>query len=152
MLTNRRLINFIILIRVMRTQRTFAKGWHPVHVYRQFVNHTLVFTTTNPTPPRARHTQQNPLTVALTFQDMIANGEVRNRSHLAHKIGVSRARITQLLNLLKLAPEIQQMLLDLPPDQVAHIPERKLRNLVSIAPKSRQIAAFRNIASTTARR
>ncbi|NUM53442.1 MAG: hypothetical protein HUU46_07350 [Candidatus Hydrogenedentes bacterium] len=46
MLTNLRLISFIILIRVMRTQRTFAKGWHPVHVYRQFVNRTLVFTTT----------------------------------------------------------------------------------------------------------
>lgn len=152
MLTNRRLINFVILIRAMRTQRTLAKGWHPVHVYRQFVDHTLVFTTTNPNPPRIPQIHQNPLALALSFQDMIANGEVRNQSHLAHKMGVSRARITQLLNLLKLAPEIQQLLLDLPPDQVAQIPERKLRNLVSIAPKSRQIAAFRNIALTTARR
>lgn len=152
MLTNRRLVSFLILIRAVRTQRTFAKGWHPVPVFRQFQNGKLLFTTSEMNQTTRKPARQNPLSVALSFQRMIDNGEVRNQSHLASKMGVSRARVTQLLNLLKLAPEIQQALQDLSPDQVAQIPERKLRNLVRLTPKSRQVAAFKKITPATTRR
>ena len=33
---------------------------------------------------------------------MIDYGQVKNQSDLAHKLGISRARVTQILNLLKL--------------------------------------------------
>lgn len=35
---------------------------------------------------------------------MIDSGEVRNQSELARKLVISRARVTQILNLLKLDP------------------------------------------------
>jgi len=33
---------------------------------------------------------------------MIDNGQVKNQSDLARKLGISRARVTQILNLLRL--------------------------------------------------
>ena len=37
---------------------------------------------------------------------MIESGEVKNQAELARKLGISRARVTQILNLLKLKPQI----------------------------------------------
>ena len=36
---------------------------------------------------------------------MIDNGQVNNQSDIARKLGISRARVTQILNLLKLDKE-----------------------------------------------
>ena len=41
---------------------------------------------------------------------MIDSGEVKNQSELAHKLGISRARVTQILSLLKLDSFIIQEL------------------------------------------
>ena len=37
---------------------------------------------------------------------MLAEGECASRADLARKLGVSRARVTQVLKLLGLAPEV----------------------------------------------
>jgi Zn-dependent peptidase ImmA (M78 family) len=47
------------------------------------------------------------LALAITFEDMIRTGEARNYAEIARRTGVSRARITQMLKILELAPEIQ---------------------------------------------
>lgn len=53
------------------------------------------------------------MALAIKFQDMVDLGEVRDYADLARLGYVSRARITQIMNLLNLAPEIQSEILEL---------------------------------------
>jgi hypothetical protein len=55
-------------------------------------------------PTKARKPAVNIFLKAKHYQKLIKQGVVKNKSELAKKEGVSRARITQILNLLKLAP------------------------------------------------
>ena len=52
------------------------------------------------------------MALAIKFQDMVDRGEVRDFAELARLGYVSRARLTQIMNLCHLAPDIQGMLLD----------------------------------------
>jgi hypothetical protein len=69
------------------------------------------------------------MALAIKFQDMVDRGEVRDYADLARLGYVTRARITQIMNLLNLAPEIQEQLL-LPAQPTARICERHLRRIV----------------------
>lgn len=52
------------------------------------------------------------MALAIKFQDLVNCGEVRDYADLARLGYVTRARVTQIMNLLNLAPDIQQALLD----------------------------------------
>lgn len=54
------------------------------------------------------------LALAHKIDGMIEAGELRDLADSARAIGVTRARMTQVMNLLLLAPEIQESILDLP--------------------------------------
>ena len=64
-----------------------------------------------PDPPRIPRIARL-MALAIKFQDMVDRGEVRDYADLAQLGYVSRARITQIMNLLLLAPDIQERLLD----------------------------------------
>ena len=51
------------------------------------------------------------LACAHRMEAMITRGEIRDRAELAARFGFSRARITQLLDLLLLAPDLQEAIL-----------------------------------------
>ena len=57
------------------------------------------------------------MALALRFQELVRTGQVANYSALASLGHVTRARICQIVNLLQLAPDIQEALLFLPPTQ-----------------------------------
>src|SRR5262249_22208044 len=54
------------------------------------------------------------MALALRFDQLIRNGAVRDYAELARLGQVSRARLTQIMNLLHLAPDIQEHILFLP--------------------------------------
>lgn len=54
------------------------------------------------------------MALAITMQQMIRDGQVRDYAELARLGQVSRARISQIMNLLNLAPQIQEAILYLP--------------------------------------
>jgi hypothetical protein len=54
------------------------------------------------------------MALAIRFDELIRSGVVRNFAELAELGQVSRNRITQIMNLLLLAPDIQERLLFLP--------------------------------------
>jgi len=65
---------------------------------------------------------------------MIETGEVKNQSDLAHKLGVSRVRISQILSLLRLDIEQIEFIAKLSdPMPKRYISERKLRSLVKLS-------------------
>lgn len=51
------------------------------------------------------------MALAIKFQDMVDRGEVRDYADIARLGYVTRARITQIMNLLHLAPEVQEDIL-----------------------------------------
>ena len=51
------------------------------------------------------------LALAHRLQDAIAQGKYRDRAELARQLGFTRARVTQILDLLLLAPDIQEQIL-----------------------------------------
>ena len=54
------------------------------------------------------------MALAIRFEALIQNGDVADYAELARLAHVSRARITQIMNLLLLAPDIQEAILFLP--------------------------------------
>ena len=71
---------------------------------------------------------------------MIRSGEIRDWAEAARLVGVTRARMTQIANLLMLTPEIQENILDLPPVPEGHdqMTERQLRLIVAMAEWEKQ--------------
>jgi hypothetical protein len=57
------------------------------------------------------------MALALRLDELVRTGQVANYSALASLGHVTRARICQIVNLLHLAPDIQEALLFLPPTQ-----------------------------------
>lgn len=53
------------------------------------------------------------MALAIRFEDLIKSGEVENYSELAARYGVERGRISQIMHLRLLAPDIQEKLLSL---------------------------------------
>jgi hypothetical protein len=70
------------------------------------------------------------MALAIKFQDMISRGEVRDYADLARLGYVTRARVTQIMNLLNLAPNIQEEILS-HQGGVPAIQERHLRPVTS---------------------
>ena len=54
------------------------------------------------------------MAMAIHFEQMLRDGHVEDMSTLARYGQVTRARMTQIMNLLLLAPDIQEKLLNLP--------------------------------------
>lgn len=77
---------------------------------------------------------------ALLFDGLLRNGLCENRSRLSELLGYSRARITQILNLLKLPPEMRQKLL-----LTDDISEFQLRPIVRIEDKRAQKNMFNHL-------
>ena len=54
------------------------------------------------------------MALAIHFDRLLQSGEVRDQASLAAVGHVTRARVTQIMNLLQLAPDIQEEILFLP--------------------------------------
>ncbi len=80
------------------------------------------------------------LALAHTIDEMIRAGELRDLADAARAIGVTRARMTQITNLLLLAPAIQEAILNLPSvtNERNSISERALRRIVAEPDWTRQ--------------
>lgn len=72
------------------------------------------------------------LALAIRFDGLVRNGEIGDYAALARLGRVTRARMTQIMNLLMLAPDIQETLLFLPRTVRGHDPIH-LRQLQPIA-------------------
>ena len=54
------------------------------------------------------------MALAIRFDGLVRSGKVRDYAELARVGRVTRARLTQIMNLLNLAPDIQEEILFLP--------------------------------------
>ncbi|MDB4955615.1 MAG: hypothetical protein JWO36_3184 [Myxococcales bacterium] len=93
------------------------------------------------------------LKLAESFQSSLEAGEVPTRAALARQHGLTRARVTQLLDLLKLDPTILEYVHSLPagtPEGL--VTEKNLRGLVRLAPQLQIREAERRLVGFAAHR
>lgn len=88
------------------------------------------------------------LALALQFQEMINRGEVRDYADLARLGCVSRERISQIMMLVWLAPDIQKAVLRLPPSGRAPFSEGALRRIAKIVRWDEQRLEWQRLAGS----
>ncbi len=76
---------------------------------------------------------------ALAYQALLDAGEVESRAALARREGLTRARITQVMTLLRLAPGILAEVLAAEPRAYS---ERQLRTIAMVATEDEQRDRF----------
>lgn len=93
-------------------------------------------------PPLPRVTRL--MALAIRMESLIASGAMADQADLARAGYVTRARMTQVMSLLHLAPDIQQAILDLPPVTKGRDPvtERDLRPVAAQLCWTRQRAMW----------
>ena len=74
------------------------------------------------------------MALAIRFQDMVDRQEVRDYAEIARLGYVTRARLSQIMNLLLLAPDIQEEVLGMQGqlNRSAEVPERDMRAVAKI--------------------
>jgi hypothetical protein len=83
------------------------------------------------------------MALAIRFEGLLRDETIRDYAELARLGRVTRARMTQIMKLLHLAPEIQEQILFLPP--LRSLNERNLRSIVSEIDWSAQRRMFQEI-------
>ena len=109
-----------------------------------------------PEPPRPPREPRTPPVVetlrkALEWRQELDSGAVARQADIARREGVSRARVTQVLMLLRLAPDIQESILGLdgqmdPPRLAEHL----LRPIARFEDPDRQLSAFHGLMGSRA--
>ena len=80
----------------------------------------------SPEPPRIPRVTRL-MALAIKFQDMLDRGEVQDYADLARLGYVTRARLTQIMNMLNLAPDIQAEILGTDGLAIGNVSERRTR-------------------------
>jgi hypothetical protein len=77
---------------------------------------------------------RNPIYLAKEWRQALDNGEYTSPASLARYLKVSRARVTQIMNLLQLSPEVLEMISALgDPLRIPIAAERSLRPLLGLS-------------------
>lgn len=90
------------------------------------------------------------MALAIRFDDLIRNGQIKDYAEIARLGYVTRARVTQIMNLLHLAPDIQEAVLRLPPSSCGRdsTNERALRHIAALKDWQKQRVSWRAIAGS----
>ena len=85
---------------------------------------------------------------AIEWRGLLDAGEAPNQADIARREGLTRAHVTQVLMFRRLAPEIQEHILNLPKSVVPQrISERCLRPITKIEEPEQQAKVFESIIS-----
>lgn len=89
------------------------------------------------------------MALALRFEQLVVDGAVADYAELSRLGHVTRARMTQIMNLLHLAPDIQEEILFLPRVDSGRDPisEREIRSLVAVPDWKKQRRLWIQIAT-----
>ncbi|MFN0056496.1 MAG: hypothetical protein ACKV0T_30480 [Planctomycetales bacterium] len=112
----------------IKTKARFHRGRHGSKVLK-------LGKATTPVPRRGRVPRvARLLALAHRFEKLIRDGDVRDYAELAWLGHVTKARLSQIMDLLLLVPDIQEAILFLPPVDGGDAPvrERQLQGIVAV--------------------
>ncbi len=116
--------------------------WQEFNIYQEIRNRRL-FIGIGTTPVKLPRICESPLLEASRYENLFKDPFVQIQSDIAREMGITRARVSQIMALLKLAPEIQRELLALQEQRaIRFFSEHRLRPLLNIKKPSLQIHEF----------
>jgi hypothetical protein len=102
----------------------------------------------NPKPPRESKTPRvvELLRKAIEWQALLESSEIATQADIARREGITRARVTQVMGMLRLAPEIREKILSTPNAiRRTLVTERVLRPIATITDYHDQIREFHKL-------
>ena len=92
------------------------------------------------------------MALAIRLEHLLATGQVKDQAEIARVAGITRARVTQIINLANLAPDIQQAILDLEPttDPVPRFREREVRTIAILPNWEKQRVLWKRLVKPNA--
>ena len=93
-------------------------------------------------PPPAFPRIRRSLATAYRIDAEIRDGICPDQAGAARKLGMTRARVTQLSNLLFLSPAIQEAILTDPASELRDLSERRLRHIAAVPDWGEQIVLW----------
>ena len=111
-------------------------------------NANIALLAVSPAPGRLPRVTQV-LALAIHFHEMLRHGEAKDYADLARLGGLCRERVSQIMRLIYLAPDIQVELLYLPPTTTGRFPisetsMRKIAGLLSWSDQRERWRALKN--------
>jgi len=101
--------------------------------------------TETPIPPASPPPRRSAIDLALEFRRLLDDGVVNNRAGIARWYGISRARVTQVMNVLRLPRSALDLLCELGAQDPSWCTERRLRPLLLLPTEAEQLAAIRRL-------
>jgi predicted XRE-type DNA-binding protein len=91
------------------------------------------------------------MALAIRLEHLLATGQVKDQAEIARTAGITRARVTQIINLTQLAPDIQEAILNLEPttDHVPRFREREVRTIAILPNWEKQRVLWKRLVKRT---
>lgn len=91
------------------------------------------------------------MALAIRLEHLLATGQVKDQAEIARTAGITRARVTQIINLAQLAPDIQEAILNLEPttDHVPRFREREVRTIAILPNWEKQRMLWKRLMKRT---
>jgi hypothetical protein len=104
-------------------------------LYTITFNYDRIPTCSKPRNRKPSRQYRNPVFLAREWQELLDNGTYESQAELSRALKTSRARVTQMLNILKLCEEALEILTSLG-DPLPHpvVTERMVRTMVNATP------------------
>ena len=92
------------------------------------------------------------MALAIRLEHLLATGQVKDQAEIARTAAITRARVTQIINLTQLAPDIQEAILNLEPttDHVPRFREREVRTIAILPHWEKQRVLWKRLVKRNA--
>jgi hypothetical protein len=88
------------------------------------------------------------IVLAYQIEQAVRDGRARDYADIAKRIGVTRARVSQIMGLLRLPPAILETLLLADPTHCPQLTERQLRPAAASSQPHQQLALYEGLLSS----
>ena len=125
--------------------RETVTWWQEFDIYKETKDRKTCIKIGKP-PVEKEKIYESPLMEARRYRNLLNDPLINNQSDIARDLGITRARVSQIMSLLKLAPEIQKTLLGFKdPKMIRFFSEYRLRPLLNINNPNQQLKEFKKI-------
>jgi hypothetical protein len=104
-----------------------------------------LITSQRPVSPASPSPQKSVIEQAFEFQQLLDDRVVNNRAEIAERYGISRARVTQVLNVLRLSQSALRLLEKVVADHRFTYTERRPRPILRLPTEAAQLAAIQRL-------
>jgi DNA-directed RNA polymerase sigma subunit (sigma70/sigma32) len=138
-------VDCIDWLRLPYIDRETVTWWQEFDIHKEIKDRRTCIKIGKP-PVEKKKIYENPLMEAKRCQNLLNDPLINNQSDIARDLGITRARVSHIMSLLKLAPEIQKTLLGFKDQKmIRFLSEYRLRPLLTINNPNQQVKEFKKM-------